>query len=284
VKVEVVALAAEFPNDNPALHRGVIWVCVEPTGRAQAERLVEAPSTTPAWSSFVDEEALTVRASALYCAAALDEEAAAIVVEELEPVEASIEGEGVDPVEASVEREGEEPDTYRVPPRTSEVVLVAPPVESAALEIAAADEDAVVAGASLELPPAPDDPFTVLACTLADVALGAGSAQVASVLPTLLFEGRLPESLDEATAHALRAAGIWDGAEVAASFVATTKAWREILRGTSDDFSACGAAMLDEWASELLARLLDAPARAPMLRQELRTRGVAAFGLIDVAA
>ncbi|MBN9164395.1 MAG: hypothetical protein J0I07_25755, partial [Myxococcales bacterium] len=34
-----------------------------------------------------------------------------------------------------------------------------------------------------------------------------------------------------------------------------------------------------EWAADLLARLLAAPAKAPSLRQELRSRGVAAFGL-----
>ena len=132
---------------------------------------------------------------------------------------------------------------------------------------------------SSALPPAPDDPFTTLVCTLADVAIHAGAPNVAAVLPGLLFDGRLPDVLDADVEGALRAAGFWDGREVSPAFVATTAAWRAILRGTSDDFDACGAAMLDEWASDLLAKLLSAPARAQTLRQELRSRGVAAFGL-----
>src|SRR6185437_8786691 len=38
-----VSLASEFPNDNPALHCGVIWVCLEPTGPAVAQ-LFAAPA------------------------------------------------------------------------------------------------------------------------------------------------------------------------------------------------------------------------------------------------
>ena len=60
-------------------------------------------------------------------------------------------------------------------------------------------------------------------------------------------------------------------------------AWRSILLGTSDDFGACGAAMLDEWAADLVARLLGAPSRATALRRDLRSRGVAAFGLVEAA-
>ena len=50
------------------------------------------------------------------------------------------------------------------------------------------------------------------------------------------------------------------------------------MRGTSEDFSACGDAMLDEWAADLLARLVGGPTRATTLKRELRDRGVAAFG------
>ena len=118
-------------------------------------------------------------------------------------------------------------------------------------------------------------------CTLADVAIGAGSPHVASLLPGLLFDGRLPDMLDDAAAEVLRTGGILrrhDGAEheVEPAFIATTSAWRAILRGQSDDFSACPS-MLDEWTSTLLARLLGA--EPPRMRQELRSRGVAAFGL-----
>ena len=157
-----------------------------------------------------------------------------IVVEELEPLE-EVEVEGVVPIFDSIA-----PPTLPEETRTS------------------------------ALPPASDDPFTTLVCTLADVAISAGSPNVASMLPGLLFDGRVPEQM-------AIIAGVWDGSALDPSFSGTVAAWRAILRGTSEDFSDCG--MLDEWASELLARLLDAKDTTPRLRQELRARGVAAFGL-----
>ena len=41
--------------------------------------------------------------------------------------------------------------------------------------------------------------------------------------------------------------------------------------------------MLDEWAADVLARLMGAPDRIPSLRRDLRTRGVVAFGLVEAA-
>ena len=328
----MVSLASEFPNDNPALHRGVIWVCTEPTGGARPEHPPHVePVTCPderTSSAEIDgaptelEELAPPAVEAAAPAAdeaaepphdslappeddEVDAAAAPIVVEELEPIEASVEGtddEALEALEADLTNEDDAP-RVAPPPAHSEVVLVGSRVDPAEVQedaVAAAppaemQEDAVVAAPptpvfeevvaseipreTTSLPPAPDDPFTVLVCTLADVAISAGSPHVASLLPGLLFDGRLPESLDGSAEDALRSAGLWDGSEVAPSFIAVTAAWRAILRGTSDDFDACGAAMLDEWASDLLARLLEAPARAPMLRQELRSRGIAAFGL-----
>jgi hypothetical protein len=157
-----------------------------------------------------------------------------IVVEDLEPIE-DVQVEGVVPVFESIA-----PPTMPEETRTS------------------------------ALPPASDDPFTTLVFTLADVAISAGSPNVASMLPGLLFDGRVPSPMPIV-------AGVWDGAALDPSFEGTVAAWRAILRGTSEDFSDCG--MLDEWASDLLARLLDAKETTPRLRQELRARGVAAFGL-----
>jgi hypothetical protein len=218
LEVDVVRLASELPNDNPALHGGVMWICDALTGPARAERVpVRGAAPAPieeAAPSSLDE----VRGEIT------DD----IVVEELEPIEMSLEG---------------------------------------------------VATESSVLPPPPDDPFTLFVCTLADVAIGAGAPHVAAILPGLLFDGRLPEPLDPDVAEALRESGIHDGEQVSPAFVAVTAAWRAILHGTSEDFDACGASMLDEWASELLGRLLASPTRTSSLRQELRSRGVAAFGM-----
>ena len=127
-------------------------------------------------------------------------------------------------------------------------------------------------------PPPPDDPWVVLVATLADVAIGAGSPHVASVLPGLLVDGVLgPLPVDAMTA--LAEANVVSGNDVHPAFRAQTRAWIGILRGTSDDFEACGNAMLDEWAADLIARLLGAPGRANALKRDLRAHGVAAFGL-----
>ena len=60
-------------------------------------------------------------------------------------------------------------------------------------------------------------------------------------------------------------------------------AWQGILRGESEDYAACGSATLDEWAADLVARVLGSAARAGSIRRDLRNRGVAAFGLVAAA-
>jgi hypothetical protein len=60
----------------------------------------------------------------------------------------------------------------------------------------------------------------------------------------------------------------------------TAAAWRAILLAESNDFAACGPQTLDEWAADLVAQALAAPAKTEIVRRELRSRGVAAFGLV----
>ncbi|HVH45919.1 MAG TPA: hypothetical protein VM925_26380 [Labilithrix sp.] len=313
----MVSLASEFPNDNPALHRGVIWVCLEPTGRALPERapagdaatddasVVAVDETVPPTVREEEGEVIEAASSASGSLAPPEDDheddiAASIVVEELEPVEACVEGgasnDYVEPllVPAAVESEvvlGEAMDEPLAPPRArvSEVVLAGTRVEAPEpaplppLVVSDVDTSESERGPAAVPPPPPDDPFTVLVCRLVDVAISAGSPHVASLLPALLECGHLPAGVDPEGENAVRAAGLWDGGELSPSFVAVARAWRAILRGTSDDFDACGASTHDEWASDLLARLLRAPAKAPSLRQELRSRGVAAFGLVEAA-
>jgi hypothetical protein len=244
VEVDVVTLASEFPNDNPALHRGTVWVCLEPTGPALPER------------AFIDEIEAAIAAE-IERNADMDE--SVIVVEELEPVEAHLEG-----VEVPLTNEPV------APPRVSEIVLAGSREELEELIVVRAPDVFDVAMAEPEVfdvaetepaldrqttilpPPSADDPFSVLLTTLVDVATANGADDASARLSELLEGG---------------------------PFVAVATAWRDILRGTSEDFDACGGSTLDEWASELLAALIGAPAMKPALRQELRTRGVAAFGL-----
>ena len=256
----MVSLAAEFPNDNPALHCGVIWVCLDVTG---------APVAIPP----------PVVAEAL----ALDVREIDPAAEEIPPARISgIVGLGETPrdesdddLSAGAADDDEEPI----------VVEDLPPLdETATLEgMEPSMEPAAELAATATLVPAPsDDPWMILLSTLADVAIGAGSPHVASVLPALLLEGILDGMPEEAT-QALAEANVFRSNEVTPAFVAQTRAWRGILLGTSDDFAACGNAMLDEWAADLLARLLGAPSRATALKRDLRSRGVAGFGLVEAA-
>ena len=260
-------LAAEFPNDNPALHAGACWVCMDVTGAPVAippeptrvpgpeaiiETLVEAPvPSMSVMEILVDPEIPEARISGIVGLGETarddeaDDEEEPILVEELPPLDetAMLEGPALD---------------------LDLTVLTVDTIEKAPSTTIA--------------PPPPDDPWVVFVATLADVAIGAGSPHIASALPGLLAQGVLP-SLPEDVMKALAEANVVRGAEVDPAFVAKTRAWIGILRGTSDDFDACGNAMLDEWGADLLARLLGSPSRADALKRELRSRGIAAFGL-----
>jgi len=137
------------------------------------------------------------------------------------------------------------------------------------LVIEGAIDEAVVEEAPSVPPPAPDDAFDALVSVLEQVARGAGAAD-ASMQTLRVLLGRERIAADAPPEHS--------------SLRAAAAAWQAILRGESEDFSACGASTLDEWCSMLVAAALGEPARADSLRRELRGRGVAAFGLIVEAA
>jgi hypothetical protein len=302
VEVDVVSLAAEFPNDNPELHRGVSWVCLDVTGAPVAilpepeppsvsvaellappepERIAEAVAEAVAEVAHAMAEALAEeppvpepRISGIVARGEVrddededeDDGEGDIVVEELPPLDETASLEGAATAVASGVAHATE--VAEVVELFTATVATPPPIE---------------VSSATELPPASDDPFTTLVSALAGVAIGAGSPYVASLLPGLLIEGRLDHALPADAAQALAEADIARGTEVTPAFVAQTRAWRAILAGTSDDFAACGNAMLDEWAAELLARLLGAPSRATALRRDVRSHGVAAFGLVEAA-
>ncbi len=276
--MDVVSLAAEFPNDNPELHRGVSWVCLHVTGAPVA--ILPEPEAEPEAEVI---EAEVIEAEVIEAEVIEAEPASLSVAEIVAPPEPEVEPEVhvPEPRISGIVARGEVHDLDDEDDGADEIVVEElPPLdESASVE----GEARVAAEVSTALPPASDDPFTVLVSTLAGVAIGAGSPYVASLLPGLLLEGRLDHALPADAAQALAEVDIARGTEVTATFLAQTQAWRAILLGTSDDFGACGNAMLDEWAAELLARLLGSASRATALRRELRSRGVAAFGLVEAA-
>jgi hypothetical protein len=315
-----IAACAEFPNDNPALHRGAIWRCVAVGGEAVCERPVVAPPeedvraqveptptepTVLAPATLADElvEQVTM----------LVEEVAAMVepFEAVKPIEVAV---VVEPMSASADESVEEPR-----------VLSAVAVESlgepehtvpeaggdrwADEDLATTDEDAAETDDDIdivdELPfddvvveesptedalvredPTGSDPFAVLLRVLEEVARTAGCSEDALIgLRVVMGTARVDmNTLPRASVDALLAYGmlrLGDHGLVRAEAVSReVVAWQGILRGESEDFGACGGAMLDEWCAGLLAKILGSPARVEGLRRDLRGRGVAAFGLL----
>ncbi len=286
-------LAAEFPNDNPALHAGACWVCMDVTGTPVA--ILPEPAALPEPPSLV-EALIEAPVPSMSVMEILVEAIAEPISEPLEePIldtipDARISGiVGLGETARDHDHDDAEPIVVEeLPPLDDSALLEGPAldldltvltVDTVQLEIGGDPRcEPSQARAHAIAPPAPDDPWVTFVATLADVAIGAGSPHVASALPGLLVEGVLP-SLPDDVMKALAEARVVRGVEVDPAFVAKTRAWIGILRGTSDDFDACGNAMLDEWGADLLARLLGSPSRADALKRELRSRGIAAFGL-----
>ncbi len=319
---DVIALAAEFPNDNPALHSGVMWVCLDPVGapvavreapEPRAEALPEElpPASEP--EPLVVAEPVAVeppdrrgapREPEPEVVAELDEVAAKLaeVAARLESVARAEAGArplptmtdaspmmadapptmaDAPPTMADAPEEGPE----REPPRASGIVAVAAPDDGDDEPIVVEELEPIDAIAEEAAPPsaAPDDPFVQLCGIMADVARAEAGAAVADALPKLFLDGALDAALGGAALAALAEGGLADGAQPTAALTSTLAAWRAVLSGASDDLSACGGATLDEWAADVLARLLGSAAKASAIRRELRSRGVAAFGLLEAA-
>ncbi len=211
-----ISPAAEFPNDNPALHEGAIWVCVSPCAIATAE-LPERESA----GERVGERVVAV--------------AVALAVE----VEVPVAVEAAPVLELAID---ETVIASPIAPDDDDEIEIVDELDAIEDEEDAVEEVAVTDGAP--------DPFSFYVQTLTDVMVAAGGSDAAAHLVAALSE--------EPTACA----------------------WRRILSGESEDFAACGAKPLDEWSAELVARLIAMPAKTDQLRRELRSRGVAAFGLV----
>jgi hypothetical protein len=142
--------------------------------------------------------------------------------------------------------------------------------------------------ASPSLPVVADDPFAVWMQRVKETLAASGGAPDALNGLSWLMGGGGSGELPDATARALTEGNYIvrgnDGFARTPRLARAVDAWKGILRGASEDFSACGASSLDEWTADVAARLLGSPARAGSLRRDLRARGVAAFGLLDEVA
>src|SRR3954464_2702540 len=138
MQVDVVSLAAEFPNDNPALHRGVSWLCLEVTGAAVAvahssSELAATPEPEPEPELELEPEVPVARASGIVGLGDTprdqdEEEDEPILVEDLPPLDETATLEGADVIELA-------------------------PITTIA-------------------PPPPDDPWMIFVSALADIAIG----------------------------------------------------------------------------------------------------------------
>jgi hypothetical protein len=136
----------------------------------------------------------------------------------------------------------------------------------------------------------PVDPFYIFVRAIeSTTAAFGGTPDSLALLRAILGVTRMETlELDPTALDALERAGLvsYSAAGTPARserFTREALAWQDILREKSDDFAACGTAMLDEWASELIAAVLGGATRADAVRRELRKHGVAAFGLFAAA-
>jgi hypothetical protein len=226
---------SEFPNDNPQLHCGALWVSLT---------IGEPPSCElPRHSPHVEPSPR---------------------VEMLPPAPAEIEAETLDALpaqdeetlDALAEDDDREPIEIVDDLGFDDAVDESPTRESATVISEAAPDEALMDEA--ETGAASADPFAKLAGLVKDVARTFGADEDgAARLDTLL------------------------GLDIAdAAVEPQAAAWRGILRGESEDYDACGAATLDEWAADVVARVVGGAGRSDGIRRELRRRGVAAFGLV----
>lgn len=134
--------------------------------------------------------------------------------------------------------------------------------------------------------PAEDDRLALFVRTINEVALAHGAPFAAAHIESL-FKFGVPAALElGASARAALLEGnileaTDDGMHATTWFTNASTAWQTILRGEPGDLSACGENTLDNWTADLIARLLANPSMAPIIRRDLRRRGIAAFGMLD---
>jgi hypothetical protein len=256
------APCSEFPNDNPLLHRGAIFRVEEVCGRpvaeavavevadevavALADEVADAVAVAVADEHEQESGGADARPSGIYLSASMDD-GDDIVIAPLEPLD------DVEVFAAHVEAHVEIPPPSSVPDVPIEAIVEPPSVVAACPYLQLVDIVCIIAARD--------------------------SVEVAAALRDLMVNGSA-----SAIPPSIGASGLVDGTgNLHGSFAGAASAWRAILRSESEDFGPCGSLSLDEWAADLVARALGAPARSASIRRELRSAGVAAFGLVEAA-
>lgn len=284
-------VTVEFPNDNPDLwaHRAPLATLAILLAEAElAEDEKEAERSGP--NDQVDSSPL-VEVVAEPMAAEAAPEKAPECSEPNDQVDFSPVIEVVAEPEPVAQKEAEcSAPNIQVdfPPG---VAAVAEEDDGPEVEVIEFDEADFAVVENESIPPPPKmDLFQVFARTLVEVALAAGApGRAVEALPGMLGIARLDASvLDAEAIDALVAADMLARSESGAvvrsdNFVSAAQAWRATILGEEADFSAC-TSTLDEWSATLVATLAGLPQQRETFRRDLRSRGVAAFGLLVEAA
>jgi hypothetical protein len=301
---------AEFPNDNEDLHHGAIWACIELGRGLSCEPL--RPSPVPA--AIEDGPADVAPDVALVPALPAEptEIVSLLTIPRIE--DAPADSPTGAPTAAMTEivslltipglEEGSEAraeGVRDVQPLGDEFETELVGDDSEPIEIVdeLSFEDAVDGGLVVAEParsteePAPSDPYARLVSSLEEVARGLGARDEGIACLAALFGQTRLDGFNpgERAVEALVAADVVArgarGFSRSQTFTAKVLAWQGILRGESEDFALPdGGALdpLDEWAADLLARIVGLPGREEGIRRDLRRRGIAAFGLVADAA
>lgn len=277
-----ISLACEFPCDNPALHDGPAWLVEEPTGLAAPvtearpepsfEATLEAPSEENAGDTEGRESANREGETEGVWVHDADEE-------DLRIFDSIVEDLGSRPPEvreSCIMLSG----SLTQPDAAFDDIVIGELDPFDPEEVVALADEPVAPGGeeSATLEP---DPFRTLVSVLASVAERHGGA-ASSIVVTRLLEGDACPDAPQAVVDG----GLVDAAGEGTfreGFARQRRAWSAVLRGESDDLEACGGATLDEFATEVVSRALGHPERAHELRKEIRSRGIAAFGIIEAA-
>jgi hypothetical protein len=135
--------------------------------------------------------------------------------------------------------------------------------------------------------PEPTTPaFSHFESALRAALMAQGASRSAALVPRLLRLEPLPaDGLSKDVQLTLQSRGYLDSSlRYSQKYRELCGAWCAVLRGSSQDFGACGTTTLDRFGADLLAALLAVPAtRADELRRELRKAGIAAFGVLEAA-
>ncbi len=314
--------ASEFPNDNLDLHDGAVWRCRDVTGASRA--IVRPPSVAPMREAAPPAQVAKAVSVAEIIAEAVDQSVAEIVAEtadfseapdggDLEVIAKAVDDgvaeiigqaepeavaefiaeavdESVAEVIAEVVNEGAvEPGPDAVHETEPAPESVVAPVTEVAHEgsVELVPEVPSEQAESFEEESAPEA-FEALLSTLSEVALARGATRAAAVIGDLLRAGSTQADLvSKAGIDAAEAAGLLakrgTRLELTPATSQVARAWRAALDG-SGDLTHIGNSTLDGFCSELLATLSADTDSVQQIRRELRSRGVAAFGILEVAA